>query len=357
MARRSDARQARAPTLQESADALGAANSGIGMPGGDLADVWKAIAGLKVPAEVLLEAQRDYLVEATAIWNRLLVPGAAPSIGDRRFASPEWTGNPSGAFLAELYLLNARTLLQAGRRPSRATPRRRHGCASRCCSGSTRRRRATTSRSIPRRRRRRSRPAARASCRACTQLWNDVQQRPPFADRRERVRGRPQRRHQRGRGGVRERAVPAARVRAADGEGPRAADPVRAAVHQQVLHPRPAARELADPPHRRRGPPRLRDQLEQRRDEHRAAHLGRLHRERGARARSTSCRRSPARSRSTRWASASAARSSPRALARARGARRAAGREHDAADDLPRLQRHRRARHLHRRDRGAACAR
>ncbi|HEY3633609.1 MAG TPA: class I poly(R)-hydroxyalkanoic acid synthase, partial [Caldimonas sp.] len=82
------------------------------MPGGDLADVWKAIAGLKVPAEVLAEAQRAYLVEATAIWNRLLVPGAAPSIGDRRFASPEWTGNPSGAFLAELYLLNARTLLE-----------------------------------------------------------------------------------------------------------------------------------------------------------------------------------------------------------------------------------------------------
>ena len=29
----------------------------------------------------------------------------------------------------------------------------------------------------------------------------------------------------------------------------RAAAPVRAAVHQQVLHPRPAARELADPLH------------------------------------------------------------------------------------------------------------
>jgi polyhydroxyalkanoate synthase len=112
MARRSEARQAKAPTLQESADALGAANNGIGMPGGDLADVWKAIAGLKVSAEVLVAAQRDYLVEATAIWNRLLVPGAAPSIGDRRFASPEWAGNPSGAFLAELYLLNARTLLE-----------------------------------------------------------------------------------------------------------------------------------------------------------------------------------------------------------------------------------------------------
>jgi polyhydroxyalkanoate synthase len=112
MARTREARQAKAPTFQESADALGAANNGTGKPGGDLADIWKAIAGLKVPAEVLVEAQRDYLVEATAIWNRLLVPGAPPSISDRRFASPEWTGNPSGAFLAELYLLNARTLLK-----------------------------------------------------------------------------------------------------------------------------------------------------------------------------------------------------------------------------------------------------
>ena len=36
---------------------------------------------------------------------------------------------------------------------------------------------------------------------------------------------------------------------------------------------------------------------------------------------------------------------------RARGARRAAGGEHDAADDLPRFQRHRHPRHLHRRER------
>jgi polyhydroxyalkanoate synthase len=35
-------------------------------------------------------------------------------------------------------------------------------------------------------------------------------------------------------------------------------DAVRAAVHQQVLHPGPAARELGDPLHRRAGPPHLR---------------------------------------------------------------------------------------------------
>ena len=37
------------------------------------------------------------------------------------------------------------------------------------------------------------------------------------------------------------------RIQAAHGQGVRAAVPAGAALHQQVLHPRPAARELADP--------------------------------------------------------------------------------------------------------------
>jgi len=113
MAKRSAARRTVAPTLQESADALGAANDGPGTPGGNLIDVWKSFAALNVPADALAEAQRDYLVAAGEIWNRLLVPGSAPPVlADRRFASPEWAANPSAAFLAEMYLLNARTLLK-----------------------------------------------------------------------------------------------------------------------------------------------------------------------------------------------------------------------------------------------------
>ena len=46
-------------------------------------------------------------------------------------------------------------------------------------------------------------------------------------------------------GGVRKRAVPADPVQAAHGDGARAAAADRAALHQQVLHPRPAAGELA----------------------------------------------------------------------------------------------------------------
>ena len=104
---------ASAPTLQESADALGPGNDGAGRPGGDPLGFGQSIAALKLPVEALAEAQRDYIGEAAAIWNRLLVPGSAPPrVSDRRFASPEWSANPSAGFLAEMYLLNARTLLK-----------------------------------------------------------------------------------------------------------------------------------------------------------------------------------------------------------------------------------------------------
>jgi poly[(R)-3-hydroxyalkanoate] polymerase subunit PhaC len=76
----------------------------------DLGEVWQSLAGLGLPADALAAAQRDYIEEAGAIWNRVLA--AAPAtLNDRRFAGADWSANPSAAFLAELYLLNARTLL------------------------------------------------------------------------------------------------------------------------------------------------------------------------------------------------------------------------------------------------------
>ncbi len=113
MANRSAARRAPSATLQESADALGASGDGGQTPGADLLEVWKSISALNVPPEVLADAQREYVAEAAAIWNRLLTPGGArQAIADRRFAAPDWAANPSASFLAEMYLLNARTLLK-----------------------------------------------------------------------------------------------------------------------------------------------------------------------------------------------------------------------------------------------------
>ena len=68
--------------------------------------------------------------------------------------------------------------------------------------------------------------------------------RPHQPDRRERVRSRPQPRGDARQRGVRERADPAHPVRAAHRRGGQAPAGDRAALHQQVLHPRPAAGEL-----------------------------------------------------------------------------------------------------------------
>jgi hypothetical protein len=80
----------------------------------DLGEVWHSLAGLGLPAAALAAAQRDYVEEAGAIWNRVLA-SAPPVLTDRRFAGADWSANPSSSFLAELYLLNARTLLHLAR--------------------------------------------------------------------------------------------------------------------------------------------------------------------------------------------------------------------------------------------------
>ena len=71
-----------------------------------------ALGGFGVTTEALAKLQADYLAGAMEVWNRVLQPGAAPKRPpDRRFAASEWSASPGSAYLAEMYLLNARTLL------------------------------------------------------------------------------------------------------------------------------------------------------------------------------------------------------------------------------------------------------
>jgi len=87
-----------------------------------LAGMFKSMSGLNLPMPQLAQIQSDYLKNATEVWNQSLqrlqpaAPEAAPAprapIGDRRFASDEWLANPTAAFTAQLYLLNARALMQ-----------------------------------------------------------------------------------------------------------------------------------------------------------------------------------------------------------------------------------------------------
>lgn len=85
---------------------------------GALGDVFSAMANLKLPLQQLTEIQSDYVKNATEVWNQSLrgmAPDASskpPPIADRRFGTSEWVSNPAAAFTAQMYLLNARALMQ-----------------------------------------------------------------------------------------------------------------------------------------------------------------------------------------------------------------------------------------------------
>ena len=98
------------PRVAEALEAFGATAT----------NMLKSVSGLSVPLPVLTELQSEYLRQASDLWNRsmnLSSPNRAdseppPKIGDRRFAAPEWQADPASSFSAQMYLLNARTLLK-----------------------------------------------------------------------------------------------------------------------------------------------------------------------------------------------------------------------------------------------------
>ena len=83
-----------------------------------LDDFMKSMSGLSLPPAELARLQAEYLTNAAEIWNQQLErvqpegKAKAAPIGDRRFAGQEWLANPASAYTAQMYLLNARTLLQ-----------------------------------------------------------------------------------------------------------------------------------------------------------------------------------------------------------------------------------------------------
>ena len=78
-----------------------------------MADSLKSVGALQVPTEQWSALQAEYLRQAGALWNEALGAGpGGPPVKDRRFAASEWGTNPGSTFLAQLYLLNARTLMQ-----------------------------------------------------------------------------------------------------------------------------------------------------------------------------------------------------------------------------------------------------
>jgi polyhydroxyalkanoate synthase len=110
-AAQADAAMGSFPEFDESARAFG---SNVG-------DILKSMSGLSLPLPAVSQVQSEYLRQATDLWNQSLQRLQAPAkneskstanIGDRRFAAQDWIDNPGAAYMAQMYLLNARTLLQ-----------------------------------------------------------------------------------------------------------------------------------------------------------------------------------------------------------------------------------------------------
>jgi polyhydroxyalkanoate synthase len=90
--------------------------------GPNAGELFKAMGGLNVPLHSLADLQNRYLQEATELWNESLQSlretreaaqeSARNRVGDRRFAADDWSANPAAAYSAQMYLLNARTLMQ-----------------------------------------------------------------------------------------------------------------------------------------------------------------------------------------------------------------------------------------------------
>ena len=85
--------------------------------GSSVGDIFKSMKGLNLPLPDLTQLQTEYLQQSTALWNQTLQhvqPGAKPAApaADRRFAGQDWMSNPASAYTAQMYLLNARTLMQ-----------------------------------------------------------------------------------------------------------------------------------------------------------------------------------------------------------------------------------------------------
>ena len=97
------------------ASAMPAMNAAIQSATAQMTDAWKLLSGLSLPLPAVAELQSSYLKQSSELWNQTLlagpaVPAAAPA--DRRFSGHEWAANPAAAYTAQMYLLNARTLLQ-----------------------------------------------------------------------------------------------------------------------------------------------------------------------------------------------------------------------------------------------------
>ena len=111
------------PAASKKASAAVPAPAGAPSPAADpaasfgaaISDMVGRLQGLTLPTDQLAGLQGDYLKNVSQVWNdtlQHLQQGQAKPLADRRFAADPWLQNPAAAYTAQMYLLNARTLMQ-----------------------------------------------------------------------------------------------------------------------------------------------------------------------------------------------------------------------------------------------------
>jgi polyhydroxyalkanoate synthase len=130
--KRAPARPTAPPAPQAHPDAAAVSPAPAEAFGAAIGSFFNSITALALPPTKISALQEEYVSQATRLWNStveqlpvaealakaasdpkvLEQPAAARTIGDRRFAAADWAQNPAAAYTAQMYLLNARTLMQ-----------------------------------------------------------------------------------------------------------------------------------------------------------------------------------------------------------------------------------------------------
>ena len=241
-------------------------------------------------------------------------PVAKPDPRDRRFADPEWTSNQFFDFVKQAYLLSTQWADDLVKNAKDLDPHTRHKAEFYMRQIANAVSPSNFVLTNPELLRETLSSNADNLVRGMAMLKDDIDaagQHQYPAIRSEHVRGRTQSRDHARQGDVPERADPAHPIRADHGSGAEDAAADRAALDQQILRARPDAGKILHQMVRRPGPDGLRHFMGQSGRAARRQGLRRLHARGPARRARRRSRRSPASTRCTPPAIASAARCSP----------------------------------------------
>ncbi len=232
--------------------------------------------------EKLRALEESFYRDHFALWGQLAAPAGAGAIpaakADTRFAAAEWQ-LPFFQYVQQAYLLNSKFLLELGQLADLEphAKRRLQFQLRQLSDAMAPNNYAATNPEVIKLA---TQTGGGESCTRHETAGGRRRPRAYFHDRRTGVRGRSQPGGDAGRGGVRKRSDAADPVRAGDRERLRIPAAAGAAVHQQVLHPRPAAGKLLRALLHRAGLQHLHRVMAKHSARTRATRLGRLYRAR-----------------------------------------------------------------------------